>query len=93
MLDLIGVAVFPNRSRIGGIHRLAVVGMDAFEERLVGCGELLRLKAEDAVHLIRPDEPVVDQVQLPTAEMGDLLRPLEPSPRSGAAIPRLSYVW
>jgi len=51
--------------------------VDRIQECLVGSAKLLRLEAEDAIHLIRPREPVLDEIELPTPEMSDLLRQRE----------------
>ena len=78
VLDFVAVLAVPNRAGIGGVNSGAVVRVNGLEEGLVCRAELLRLQAEDAVHLVGPGQPVGHQVELPTAEMGDLLRPLQP---------------
>ena len=52
--------------------------MHCFDECLVGGPEFLRLQAENAVDFVRPGENVVDQVEFPAAEVGDLLGPVQP---------------
>ena len=54
-----------------------VVGMHARRERLERAGELLRAGREDRVHLVRPDQPVGLDIQLPGTHARHLLRALQ----------------
>ncbi len=80
VLDLVGVAVLAQRAGVGGVHRRAVLRVYAVEKRLVGRAEFLRCQAEHAIDLVRPGQLIPGQVQLPTAQMCDLLRMFQPFP-------------
>jgi hypothetical protein len=68
VLDLVANAVLAQRVRVCGVHCSAVVGLDTLEKRLIGGAELIRLQAEDTVHLVRLGQAIVDEVQLPAAK-------------------------
>ena len=69
MLDLVlGVKL---DAGVDGIdHTLAVLGVDAFEKRLVGGPELAALKAEQGLDLVGPMEIAGEDVPVPTADVG-----------------------
>ena len=88
VLDLVAVAAFLQGAQIGGVDGPAVVRMDRGHEGLIGRAEFLRIEPEDPVDLVRPGQPVGDDVELPAAEVGDLLRSLVPISRSRGGPPR-----
>ena len=58
-------------------HRLAIVGMDATDERLERRLERCGLDAVDAVQLVAPADAILDDVPLEAADVRDSLRLVE----------------
>jgi len=73
VFHFITVPAFAQGVGVGGIHGGTVFRMDCRKKDFVGCGAFLRRHAEDAVGFVAPDQAVVRQVQMPTADMGNLL--------------------
>ena len=59
------------------LDELPVYGVNEFQEGLVCRAELALLQAEDAVYLIRPPEPVVDDIPVPASHVRYLLGPFK----------------
>ena len=70
-------AGFLYRSGKGSVHGGPVIRMNMIDEGFVSRAELLRLQTENTLDFIRPREPVLDNIQCPAAQMGDLLCPLQ----------------
>jgi hypothetical protein len=73
VLDLVRLAVV-DRVPVGGVDGLAVVRVDALDERFVRRLELARIDLEDAEHLFGPQQHVAAQVELPVADLRQALR-------------------
>ena len=63
-----------DRFGIGIGHPLAVIGVNQLQECLVGGAEFFRVEFEDMEDFVGPAQRVVDQVEIPVADMGDALR-------------------
>ncbi|KAF5034162.1 hypothetical protein DSECCO2_599080 [anaerobic digester metagenome] len=69
MLDLVAVPPVGDRGKIHCIEHSSIIRMDHREEHLVGRRMLSGFKAEDAVGLVRPDQPPGQVIELPAAEV------------------------
>ena len=78
MLDVVPRLAVPERLGISGVDDRSILGMDGIKECVVGGVKHLRLQPKNAVDLVGPGEAVMDEIQFPTAEMGDFLPAVQP---------------
>ena len=77
MLDFVAVPACLDGAGIGTIHRRAIIRMYGFQKGFIGVVKFVRMKTEDAVDLIRPGQSVIEEIQLPAAEVCHLLCPVQ----------------
>ncbi len=74
------------------LDKLPVSGVNGFYEGLIGRVEVALIEAENAVYLVRPPEPVVDDIPVPASHVRYLLGLLEALPAFSQGRVALAYL-